>query len=138
MKLKSLDYVVLIVNDIDESQRFYTETLGLPLKHRRGSYAQIESGETRLGLFSQAAMVSIIGDAAESTHTTVGAKFELGFKVDDCDSVFAELVKDEVPVIAPPQTRSWGQRTAYLADPDGNLIELVEDMSDGIKSCCPE
>jgi catechol 2,3-dioxygenase-like lactoylglutathione lyase family enzyme len=31
--------------------------------------------------------------------------------------------------VTPPTTRSWGQRTAYLRDPDGNLIELVEDLS---------
>ncbi len=134
MKLKSLDYVVLIVDDIDTAQRFYTETLGLPLKHRRGNYAQIESGETRLGLFSRSAMVSIVEDAAEPSDSKAAAKFELGFKVDDCDKVFSELVKCGVPVVAQPQTRSWGQRTAYLADPDGNLIELVEDMSDPLKS----
>ncbi|MBR2239338.1 MAG: hypothetical protein IJ887_15955 [Prevotella sp.] len=26
--------------------------------------------------------------------------------------------------ILPPTTESWGQRTCYVADPDGNLIEI--------------
>jgi hypothetical protein len=30
----------------------------------------------------------------------------------------------------PPTTRSWGQRTAYVRDPDGNLIELAQDGVD--------
>jgi lactoylglutathione lyase len=125
MELKSLDYVVLIVDDIDKAQRFYTETLGLPLKHRSGDYAQIALSGTRLGLFSRAAMAAVLGHAL--VPGAPSAKFELGFKVDDCDAAFDELVACGVPAITAPQTRSWGQRTAYVADPDGNLIELVED-----------
>ena len=30
-----------------------------------------------------------------------------------------------VPVIHPTD-RSWGQRTAYLRDPDGHLVELAQ------------
>lgn len=126
MELKSLDYVVLIVDDIDTAQRFYTKTLGLPLKHRRGDYAQIGSSGTRLGLFTRTAMASVLGD--EIGSAAAAAKFELGFKVDDCDAAFAELVAGGAPAITAPETRSWGQRTAYVADPDGNLIELVEDL----------
>ena len=125
MELKSLDYVVLIVDDIDKAQRFYTETLGLPLKHRSGDYAQIALSGTRLGLFSRNAMASVLGHALPPAAP--GANFELGFKVDDCDAAFDELVACGVPAITAPQTRPWGQRTAYVADPDGNLIELVED-----------
>ncbi len=126
MQLKTLDYVVLIVDDIDKAQHFYTKTLGLPLKHRRGDYAQIESSGTRLGLFSRTAMASVVGRELEPTKSA--ANFELGFKVDDCDAAFAELVAAGAPPVTVPETRSWGQRTAYIADPDGNLIELVEDL----------
>lgn len=126
MELKSLDYVVLIVDDIDKAQRFYTETLGLPLKHRRGDYAQMALSGTRLALFSRKAMGSVLGDALGPE--TSAAKFELGFKVEDCDAAFEELVACGVPAITAPETRSWGQRTAYVADPDGNLIELVQDL----------
>ena len=126
MELKSLDYVVLIVDDIEKAQHFYTETLGLPLQHRRGDYAQIGSGGTRLGLFTRSAMASVLG--SEISSATTAAKFELGFKVDDCDAAFAELVAAGAPIITVPETRSWGQRTAYVADPDGNLTELVEDL----------
>ncbi|MBO4673317.1 MAG: glyoxalase, partial [Bacteroidaceae bacterium] len=26
--------------------------------------------------------------------------------------------------VLPPTTEPWGQRTCYVADPDGNLIEI--------------
>ena len=53
MKLETLDYVVLIVADLDRSIPFYTELLGLTLQHRTDTYAQIEAGTTRLGLDSR-------------------------------------------------------------------------------------
>ena len=33
---------------------------------------------------------------------------------------FGIFVKD----ILPPTTEPWGQRTCYIADPEGNLIEI--------------
>jgi len=40
------DYVVLVVDDLDRSLRFYCELLGLPLSHRSGSFAQLATGAT--------------------------------------------------------------------------------------------
>jgi catechol 2,3-dioxygenase-like lactoylglutathione lyase family enzyme len=125
LKLKSLDYVVLIVRELDVSVCFYHCILGLPLRHRAASYAQIDSGATRLGLFTQAAMAATLDRAV--VKGTAGEAFELGFFVDDCDAAYAELAAAGVPLVAPPTTREWGQRTAYVSDPDGNLIELVQE-----------
>ena len=44
------------------------------------------------------------------------------------DAAFAELVGAGAPAVVAPTTRSWGQRTAYVRDPDGNLIELAQDL----------
>jgi catechol 2,3-dioxygenase-like lactoylglutathione lyase family enzyme len=54
--------------------------------------------------------------------------FEIGFKVADIDAAFNELVqRGALPVVAPTD-RFWGQRTAYVRDPDGHLIELAQDL----------
>ena len=40
------------------------------------------------------------------------------------DAAFQEVVsKGAVPVME-PTTEEWGQRTCYVADPEGNLIEI--------------
>jgi catechol 2,3-dioxygenase-like lactoylglutathione lyase family enzyme len=54
--------------------------------------------------------------------------FEIGFKVADVDAAFAELVARGAPPVAPPTDRFWGQRTAYVRDPDGHLVELAQDL----------
>ncbi|MGH7792503.1 MAG: VOC family protein, partial [Thermodesulfobacteriota bacterium] len=52
MKLTLPDYVILIVDDLDRALEFYTGVLGLRLGHRSGDYAQLETGATRLGLYT--------------------------------------------------------------------------------------
>jgi lactoylglutathione lyase len=53
--------------------------------------------------------------------------FELGFKVPSCDAAFEHLIEAGVEAAVPPTDRPWGQRTAYVRDPDGHLIELAQD-----------
>lgn len=127
MELRVLDYVVLIVADIDRSLAFYTSTLGLELHHRAEKYAQIRAGTTRLSLYTRDAMSETLGVPLDVPASSAPA-FEIGFKVSDCDAAFAELIGAGAPAVVSPTTRPWGQRTAYVRDPDGNLIELAQDI----------
>jgi catechol 2,3-dioxygenase-like lactoylglutathione lyase family enzyme len=61
------------------------------------------------------------------------AGFELGFKVADVDAAYTELIEKGAAAATPPTTRPWGQRTAYLRDPDGHLIELAQDLKRSAK-----
>ncbi len=122
------DYVVLIVADVDRSVAFYTEVLGLALGHHAGTYAQLATGPTRVGLYDRGAMSATLGrPLAPADPDRPG--FELGFKVDDCDATCAELVRRGARLAVAPADRPWGQRTAYVADPDGYLVELAAPLS---------
>lgn len=122
MKLEAPDYTVLVVNDLDRAIAFYTETLGLPLGHRSGPYAQFDTGTTRLALYQREAMARTLG-AAEIPMITIG------FKVDDCDAAYVALIAGGAAAVVPPTDRPWGQRTAYVSDPDGHLIELAATLA---------
>ncbi len=127
MKLSVPDYVVLIVENLDRSLAFYTGILGLGLGHRSGPFAQLETGATRVSLYARAAMQATLGYPISAPSASAPG-FELGFKVRDVDTAFADLVARGASPVTPPTTRSWGQRTAYLADPDGHLIELAQSV----------
>jgi lactoylglutathione lyase len=127
MKLEILDYVVLIVSDLDRALHFYTRTLGLELQHRAEKYAQLKAGTTRLSLYARDAMAETLGMRLDVPSPSAPA-FELGFKVEDCDAAFAELIAAGAIAVTQPTTRPWGQRTAYARDPDGHLIELAQDL----------
>ena len=127
MELSAPDYVVLIVEDIDRAIRFYTGILGLRLGHGSGDYAQLDTGATRLSLYTRAAMAKTLAMSLEAPAANAPG-FEIGFKVADVDAAFSELVAGGAPAVVPPTDRFWGQRTAYVRDPDGHLIELAQDL----------
>lgn len=127
MELNSPDYVVLIVEDLDRALRFYTEVLGIRLGHRSGDYAQMDTGKTRLGFYTREAMSRTLGMSLKPPDIE-NPGFEIGFKVEDVDAAFLELIEKGASPAMPPTTRPWGQRTAYVRDPDGHLIELAQDL----------
>jgi catechol 2,3-dioxygenase-like lactoylglutathione lyase family enzyme len=101
--------------------------LGLPLGHRSGPFAQLDTGVTRVSLYERQAMAATLGRQLEPPSSDAPG-FELGFKVDDCDAAYDELVATGAAPAAPPTDRAWGQRTAYVRDPDGHLVELAQDL----------
>lgn len=51
---------------------------------------------------------------------------ELAFVVEDVDAAREKLEAEGVGFLAGPADRPWGERTAYLLDPDGYLVEIAE------------
>jgi lactoylglutathione lyase len=125
MKIVRLDYTVLIVEDIDRSLDFYIDILGIPLGHRSGGYAQLRTGSTRLALYTRESMQETLATELAPPAPNAPA-FEIGFVVEDVDATYADFTAKGATPASPPTTRPWGQRTAYLRDPDGHLVELVQ------------
>jgi lactoylglutathione lyase len=128
VRLRSPDYVVLIVDNLDRALGFYVDVLGLELGHRSGPYAQLDTGTTRLAFYERSAMADTLGTPLAAPSADAPG-FEVGFKVPDCDAAFRELVERGAEPAVEPRDRAWGQRTAYLRDPDGHLVELAQDLS---------
>lgn len=60
---------------------------------------------------------------AEGVH----GRYEIALSVEDFEAVdktFAQLVSKGAAPILEPVTEPWGQRTCYVAGPEGNLIEI--------------
>jgi lactoylglutathione lyase len=127
LNLSAPDYLILIVEDLDRALGFYVDVLGLRLGHRSGDYAQLDTGSTRLALYTRGAMAKTLGMALDPPASNAPG-FEVGFKVIDVDAAFNELIARGAQPVVPPTDRFWRQRTAYLRDPDGHLIELAQDL----------
>jgi lactoylglutathione lyase len=127
LNLSAPDYLILIVEDLDRALGFYVDVLGLRLGHRSGDYAQLDTGSTRLALYTRGAMAKTLGMALDPPASNAPG-FEVGFKVIDVDAAFNELIARGAQPLVPPTDRFWRQRTAYLRDPDGHLIELAQDL----------
>jgi catechol 2,3-dioxygenase-like lactoylglutathione lyase family enzyme len=127
MELTAPDYVILIVEDLDRALGFYTGVLGLRLGHRSGDFAQLDTGATRLALYTRNAMAKTLGLSLQAPDANAPS-FEIGFKVADVDAAVSELIARGAALVTAPTDRFWGQRTAYVRDPDGHLIELAQDL----------
>ena len=57
----------------------------------------------------------------------VNGHFEIALGVENyaaVDRTYQEVVAKGAKPILPPTTEPWGQRTCYIADPEGNLVEI--------------
>jgi lactoylglutathione lyase len=80
-------------------------------------------------------------DAAELAVTTkdaprvLGPRHELFVYVSDVDETIQRLREAHATVIREPIAMPWGERVAYISDPEGNLVSLAnapaEDQTAG-------
>jgi methylmalonyl-CoA/ethylmalonyl-CoA epimerase len=118
-RLGAIGQVALHVSDTDRAERFYGDTLGLPLLFRFGNLAFFDCAGVRLML--------------EGGHESTGRReqFCLYFRVDGIEAVVATLRSRQVYferephlVAKMPDHELW---MAFMHDPDGNLLALMEE-----------
>jgi catechol 2,3-dioxygenase-like lactoylglutathione lyase family enzyme len=130
----SAHHVGLSVGDLDAEQRWYQSNLGLdevvervqlPAPPVRTVVLRAPSG-LRLELIEVAGSEpSFASDPLEAARTqTYG---HLALEVDDLDAAFSELTAAGAHPVSPPAPgASPGIRFAYVQDPEGNLLELIQ------------
>lgn len=55
-----------------------------------------------------------------------GHRIELCLYVTGLDETVSALSAAGAPILLQPTAQPWGERVAYVSDPDGNLVMLVE------------
>ena len=113
--------VLMAVTDMDRAKAFYTGVLGLNIVEDIGANVTLEGGVT----LQQMEVWKMLLDGRPVTPRHHAA--ELYFEVQDMDGFAARLAG--VEFCQPMHEEPWGQRLLRLYDPDGNLIEVGEDMA---------
>lgn len=122
--------VNLYVQDVEASVQFYTTHFGFVESFRTPESGVPEHVEVRLGGLVLG-LASI--DAARNVHgLDVGGGKPTGEIVlwtDDTDKEYEQLIAKGVRSITPPHNFLGRLRAAWLADPDGNPVEIVAEFT---------
>lgn len=106
---------------------FYTKAFGF-ITDWDGIQPNVEMslGHMRIILFPREAFEQMVSQKFQYPEGFNGT-MELAFDVPtfaDVDKEYQNALDHGAKSVLPPTTEPWGQRTCYVADPDGNLIEI--------------
>jgi methylmalonyl-CoA/ethylmalonyl-CoA epimerase len=134
VKIKRVNHLGVIVTDLDDATRSFTEHLGLLLDHVEQygdelDIAFLPCGETLVELIKPR---TDQGSNADYLREHGPGIQHMAFEVDDLDAALAELAERGVePLGDAPMPGAGGTRIAFL-DPKsfgGILVELCEPVS---------
>ncbi len=114
---------ILFVSDLERSQRFYVEVMGMSVVRAVGDVINFDSG---LEVHEGTSLQKTVWGEAEVEPGEYGRKnMMLYFEDENIDAAFA-AVAPHVRLIHPVQRQAWGQRMFRFLDPDGHAIEVGE------------
>ncbi|MDD4590370.1 MAG: VOC family protein [Parabacteroides sp.] len=122
-----LDGFGIMVKDMAVMVRFYRDVLGFEIKEDEDTTnVYLEKDGTLFLLYRRS-------DFEKMTHRGfnyadgINGHYEIALSVENfaaVDDMYNNLLTKGVVPVMSPTTEPWGQRTCYIADPEGNLLEI--------------
>ncbi|WGD55814.1 VOC family protein [Bradyrhizobium sp. CB1650] len=123
--IRAIDYTVIFVRDMTTMRRFYEDVLAFPLlRELSPNWIEYRIGANTLALARPSRT------ATDAPTPTGSASLQLAFKVSapEVDQCADELMRQGVALLSPPTDQSFGHRTLFFRDPDGNLLEVFAEI----------
>ena len=122
-----LDGFGLFVEDMPTMVRFYRDVLGFEITEGEDAEnVYLVKDGTLFMLYERKNFETMTSRKYEHVKGLNG-HFEIALYVDTFEEVdleYAKVVEKGARPVLEPTTEPWGQRTCYIADPEGNLIEI--------------
>jgi catechol 2,3-dioxygenase-like lactoylglutathione lyase family enzyme len=121
------DHIGIKTSDVDKSLRFYTDILGLERQE------ELEIMGKRF-YFVGNDTVSIEIEAGNPGDTQIDPRaqtglYHLAFTVDDVASLVDRLKSEGIPIALEPVSTRPDRLVAFVEDPDGAFIQLIQKLS---------
>jgi catechol 2,3-dioxygenase-like lactoylglutathione lyase family enzyme len=123
----SLTGVCIITPDVRRLRDFYTFLLGVQAEGS-DTFASLATAGGTLSLFTEEGMEQmasgVMAGAGRGAYT-------LEFRLESAaavDAAYERLLNAGVLIAKPPTTQTWGRRSVWIRDPDGNLVNLYADL----------
>lgn len=105
----------LAAEDPSAAKAFYADALGLEVAMDMGWIVTFAGPGGQLSVMSEGGSGAPVPD--------------LSIEVDDLDAALARLAETGAPVAYGPTTEPWGVRRAFVRDPAGRLVNLLEHVA---------
>ena len=122
-----LDGFGIMVDDMAVMVRFYRDVLGFEIKEPEDtSNVFLEKDGTLFLLYRKSDFEKMTNRKFSYCHG-INGHYEIALGVENyaaVDEAYARVTGKGAKGVMEPTTEPWGQRTCYIADPEGNLIEI--------------
>ena len=130
MKMK-IDMIGLFVEDLKTMVEFYRDAVGLEIDwDGEGPYAEFSHEGVRFAMYEREKLPELLGQPP-SYPSGLNGTFELAFNIgkkENVDAFFMKITAAGAREVYPPRDEPWKMRSAMVADPEGNLIEIASDF----------
>lgn len=122
-----LDGFGLFVDDMPTMVRFYRDVLGFEITEDENAINVYLVKDGTLFMLYERKNFEKMTSRKYDYLKELNGHFEIALYVDtfeEVDAQYAKAVSKGARPVLEPTTEPWGQRTCYIADPEGNLIEI--------------
>ena len=128
---KKFDMIGIFVTDLSKMVQFYRDVIGIECTwDGKGPYAEFKHVGIRFSMFERHELPKLLGQIPDFPAKLNGT-FELAINVgkpQNVDVRFKEIIQKGGKQIYEPRDEPWKMRSAMIADPEGNLIEIASDF----------
>jgi lactoylglutathione lyase len=122
-------FPVLYARDVERVAAFYAglgfeERFRLPDETGAAGFVSLRRGSADLGVTTEAAPRRLAG-----VEPGPGPRHELFVYVDDVDATWARLRDAGTKTLREPRDMPWGERIAFVRDPEGNVVTLASAIA---------
>lgn len=119
--------VGIVVKDVKPMADFYRDVLGFDAAYEENTdCARLEKDGMILMLYGRSSFEEMTSQKFQYPEGLNGCH-QISVGVEDyaaVDAAYERTIKAGARPILAPVTREWGKRVCYIADPEGNLIEI--------------
>lgn len=121
----------LFVGNLTHMVSFYREVLGVDIDwDKEGPYAEFKHEGIRFAMYERAKLPKLLGQDP-GYPSGLNGTFELAVNVgtrENVDAFFDRVTSQGAAAVYGPRDEPWKMRSAMVADPEGNLIEIASDF----------
>jgi lactoylglutathione lyase len=126
--LLKLAYTIFYVENVPETLAFYERAFGFKRKflHEAGDWGELDTGSTSLSFCSH----QLLRQSGKTpAHPSIEKPCsEIALTTTEVNAAVEHAVASGAKLIQQAEEMPWGQTVAYVADPNGFLIEICTPM----------